>query len=201
MLLLPAMLLAAPVDPNLAQQVAENFINASGTDSNRVMNKAPRKPKRMARAPKQVTNDQQFYVFNSEDGEGFVIVAANDVVRPILGYSRTNSFDCSDIQDGMKWWLSEYSKQIKSAINRNMPPSAEIEQEWALLKNNSSLAATEIVSPLVTTKWNQAPYYNDLCPYNIFAIATNFHTLTGCAATALAQVMNFWEWPQIGREP
>lgn len=196
--MLPAMLLAAPVDPNLAQQVADNFINAPESGANGSVHRFPRKQKRMARVAKQVTDDQQFYIFNGEDGEGFVIVAANDVVRPILGYSRTNSFDCDDMQDGMKWWLSEYSKKINYAINSNLLPSKEVEEEWALLKSNTSLAATEIVSPLVTTKWDQAPYYNDKCPYNIFAVATNFHTLTGCAATALAQVMKFWEWPQIG---
>ena len=153
LLMLPAMLLAAPVDPSLAQQVAENFINAPETDANGVVHKAPRKQKRMARAPKQVINDQQFYVFNSEDGDGFVIVAADDVVRPILGYSKTSTFNCSDMQEGMKWWLSEYSKLIMHAINSNKRPSKDVIEEWNLLKSNSSLAATEIVSPLVATKW------------------------------------------------
>ena len=60
LLLLPAILLAAPVDPNVAQQVAENFINAPETDASGIVRKAPHKRKCMARAPKQITNDQQF---------------------------------------------------------------------------------------------------------------------------------------------
>lgn len=197
----PAMLLAAPVDPNLAQQVAENFINAPETDANGVAHKAPRKQKRMARAPKQLTNDQQFYVFNSEDGEGFVIVSADDVVRPILGYSDSNFFDVNNVPDGVKFFLDNYNKQIKYAQENNLTQSDEIREKWEAIRNNG-IQATTIVAPLITTKWDQAPLYNSLCPIvSVFVpeiLYIQEQAVTGCAATALAQVMNYWEWPQRG---
>lgn len=193
--MLPAILFAAPVDLNLAQQVAENFINAPETNANGAIQKAPHKRKRMMQALKQVTSDQQFYIFNSNDGVGFVIVSADDRTHPIIGYSDKGYIDCNTLPQGVAWWLSEYSRQIESAIRNNVLPTEEITREWDMLKNKSYLSATEVVSPLISTTWDQAPYYNVKCPYNGL---TQSYTLTGCAATALAQVMKYWEWPIVG---
>ena len=195
LLLLPAILLAAPVDPNVAQQVAENFINAPETDASGIVRKAPHKRKCMARAPKQITNDQQFYVFNSEDGEGFVIVSADDIAHPILGYSSTGSLDSRDMPENLRWWLSEYNRQVVWAKGNNITQSPEIADEWQQVISNNIIAATPVVSPLVQTIWSQAPYYNNKCPFNYLVMQ---RTVTGCAATALAQVMNYWQWPTIG---
>lgn len=200
------MLLAAPVDPNLAQQIAENFINAPETDASGTTHKAPRKQKRLARSPKQVMTNQQFYIFNSEDGEGFVIIAADDRSRPILGYSDTGNFDCDNVPEGVAWWLSEYSRQIDMAINNNVLPSEIVIDEWERLKSKSNIMASVVITPLITTEWDQAPLYNALCPIVSRVVEKGLFTttyqkeqaVTGCAATALAQVMNFWEWPQIG---
>lgn len=204
LLMLPAMLLAAPIDPNLAQQVAENFINAPETGANSAIRKAPRKPKRMMRAPKQITNDQQFYVFNSEDGEGFVIVAADNVARPILSYSKTGTFDMENIPANKMGWLSMYNDEIKYAQSNNLQASEETQQAWAEVLENRHVAAEVVVAPLLTTTWAQSPYYNKYCPtITVF----NWNTLsyvsakapTGCAATALAQVMKYWNWPVQGK--
>lgn len=195
LLMLPAMLFGAPVDPNLAQQVAENFINAPETDANGVVRKAPRKPKRMARAPKQITNDPQFYVFNSKDGDGFVIISADDVARPVLGYSRTRKFDTNNTPLCVVSWLSEYNTQILWAKNNNIPQTEEVSVEWQNLLKESASNATPIVEPLIQTIWNQAPYYNQYCPYNSLV---GQRTVTGCVATAFAQVMRYWEWPLSG---
>ena len=205
------MLLAAPVDPNLAQQVAMNFINAPETDANGVAHKAPRKPKRMARAPKQLTNDQQFYVFNSEDGEGFVIVSADDVARPILGYSKTGTFDMENIPANKRGWLSMYNDEIKYAKSNNLQASEETQQAWAEVLENRYAEAEVVVAPLLSTTWDQSPYYNALCPMvtqwelvddGLFTDTYRYYTgraVTGCAATALAQVLNYWEWPKRGK--
>ena len=185
---------AEQVDLSVAQQVANNFINAPSIDTNGIR-RAPKKLKQMARTPKQIIDNQQFYIFNSEDGKGFVIIAADDRVSPILGYSHTGTFDYNNVPNGLANWLSEYNRQINHAVANNISPSADIIAKWEQLKTQAFVEATEIVSPMITTKWNQAPYYNVLCPYN--SITQSF-TLTGCAATALAQVMKYWEWPIIG---
>ena len=205
LLMLPAMLLAAPVDPNVAQQVAENFINAPETDASGIVRKAPHKRKCMARAPKQITNDQQFYIFNSEDGEGFVIVAADNVARPILGYSKTGTFDMENIPANKRGWLSMYNDEIKYAQSNNLQASEETQQAWAEVLENRHVAAEIVVAPLLTTTWDQNPYYNASCPmvtqYTgiIFRTYYTGQAVTGCAATALAQVLNYWEWPKRGK--
>lgn len=194
LLMLPAMLLAAPVDPNLAQQVAENFINAPETGANSAIRKAPRKPKRMMRAPKQITNDQQFYVFNSEDGEGFVIVAADNIAHPVLGYSKTGIFDVNNAPDNVRWWLAEYNREISWAKANNISQSEEIAEEWGKTLSSQIKAATVVVGPLIQTKWDQQGPYNNMCPiYN-----GSDRAMTGCVATAVAQIMNYWQHPVRG---
>ena len=153
---------AEQVEFLIAQQIANNFINAPSIDANGVR-RAPKKLKQMARAPKQIIDNQQFYIFNSEDGEGFVIIAADDRVHPILGYSYTGTFDYNDVPNGLAYWLSEYSRQINYAIENNVSPSADIIAKWEQLKTQAFVAATEIVSLLITTQWDQAPYYNNQC--------------------------------------
>ena len=195
LLLLPAMLLAAPVDPNVAQQVAENFINAPETDASGIVRKAPHKRKCMARAPKQITNDQQFYIFNSEDGEGFVIVSADDVAHPILGYSLSSAWDNDNIPGGLHWLLEEHNRQIQWAKENNIEQGKDIALEWRQIRLNQVKSATTVVGPLIQTEWGQSPYYNAKCPYNSLV---GQRTVTGCVATAMAQVMRYHNWPQMG---
>lgn len=191
--LLPSLLWAAPVDPNMAQQVAENFINAPQQDANGVL-RAPQKRKKMAKVSKQVTNDQQFYIFNSQDSEGFVIVAADDVARPILGYSHSENLDIENIPDNLRWWLSEYDRQIRWAQDNNIEQSEETAKEWQTINSNRVKATTPVVAPLLQTKWDQGAPYNNLCPiYN----GTD-RAATCCVATATAQIMKYWQHPAQG---
>lgn len=208
-LLLPSLLCAAPVDPNLAQQVATNFINVPQKDAKGILH-APQKRKHMRKVARQITTDQRFYVFNSEDGQGFVIVSADNVARPILGYSKTGTFDTENIPSNKRGWLSLYNDEIKYAQDNNLQPSEETQQAWAEVLENRMSAADVVVAPLLTTTWDQSPYYNALCPMvtqvdvnkGIFADTYIYYTgqaVTGCAATALAQVMKYWEWPKQGK--
>jgi hypothetical protein len=64
-----------------------------------------------------------------------------------------------------------------------------------LLDGRKNVSVSTAVSPLVQTKWDQSPYYNNLCPYDN---SKGERTVTGCVATAMAQVMNYWEYPKKG---
>ena len=195
LLVLPTLLHAVPIDPSLAQRVAENFINAPEANASGV-NKIPRKPKHMARAAMQITSDQQFYIFNSEDAEGYVIVAADNVAIPILGYSYSGTLDVNNMPENMRWWLSEYDREIKWAIAQGIGPTADTQSEW---QNLSYIAkakkADVIVAPLIQTHWSQTPRYNNLCPYDA---DKQKRCVTGCVATAMAQIMKYWEYPAKG---
>lgn len=193
----PAMLLATPIDPNFAQQVAENFINAPEANAIGYVNKVPRKERRLARIAKQITNNQHFYVFNSEDADGYVIVAADNVATPILGYSYSGSLDVDSMPENMRWWLSEYDREIQWAITQGIEPTADTKAEWQSLSTTRKAKQAEvIVSPLIKTEWSQETWYNNKCPYDANA---GKRCLTGCVATAMAQIMKYWEHPAKGR--
>ena len=197
LLFVPVILTAAPVPPSSAQQIAENFINYSITSTNGTVDKTPHKTKRMARAMQQNTIGQQFYLFNSEDGEGYVIVAADDVAIPVLGYCDTGVLDVDNMPDNMRWWLSEYDREIKWAIAQGIEPTDDTKEEWKALSNARRAKQAEVVvAPLIKTEWSQSPWYNNKCPYDSKA---DKRCVTGCVATAMAQIMKYWEHPVKGR--
>lgn len=124
------------------------------------------------------------YIFNKTDRHGFVVVAADDVAGDcILGFSDEKDFDYNNMPDNLKWWLSEYQKQISWARENNVSMSPSRKGDYA---------DEEIIVPplLGATVWDQGEPFNKLCPVG---------TLTGCVATAMAQIMYYHKWPLIGK--
>lgn len=130
-----------------------------------------------------------FYVFGTENNDGFVIVSGDDRVAPVLGYSATNGFSAENMPENLQWWLGEYAKQIQYAIENNVEPTAEVQQQWTQPSALARSTATT-VAPLLTTTWNQWAPYNNLCPMD-----GEYRTPTGCVATAMAQIMKYWNYP------
>lgn len=130
------------------------------------------------------------YLFTCPKG-GFVMVAADDVARPILGYSPTSTIDPAALPAPLAEWLTAYQLQIDAARSAEAKASASDAAEWErLLCGEITPMAKEGVGPLLTTQWDQVAPYNDLCPGN---------AVTGCAATAQAQMMKYWNFPSFGR--
>ncbi len=133
-----------------------------------------------------------FYIFNSNT-KGFVIVSGDDFVIPILGYSSKGVFDVNNIPQNVAKWLESYKSEIRAGIQSNIQPTTEIEDEWKQLQdgtfNNSSAKDINNVNPLMQTQWDQSPFYNSLCPGG---------SVTGCVATAMAQIMKYWNYPATG---
>lgn len=138
-----------------------------------------------------------FYVFSNKDNTGYVIVSADDIARPVLGYSNSGSFNISNLPENFKWWLSEYNREITWAIKQNITQSDETAKEWKQYKesNFGNEIQGEIVSPLIKSKWDQRSPYNNLCPFDY---DSSKRALTGCVATAMAQIMNYWKYPEQG---
>lgn len=118
------------------------------------------------------------YLFNKAEG-GYVIVSADDVAAPVLGYSDTGSLDPENLPANFLWWLNEYEEAIRTASEEGATPYVNI-----------SRADYAPIAPLVKTLWNQGTPFNDLCP----KIGTET-TVTGCVATAMAQVIKYHNWP------
>ena len=178
---------AARVSPESAAVVANNFMNVRATSAG--AQKAPAK-RMMLKTPAQAV-ENQYYVFQNAGGEGWVIVAANDVVRPVLAYSNTGSFDVDNMPSNVQYWMDEYNRQIQFEAANTVTTPADVQQVWDALRAGQPLmTATPVVAPLIQTNWDQtAPYFN-MCP-----TSGAVHCLTGCVATCMAQVMNYHQWP------
>ena len=188
--LLPTMQ-AAPVDAARAERVARHFWNAHRDRSVAPLAQA------MQRADLRWDG---FYLFQPAECDGFVIVAADDAVRPVLAYSFHNRALRGDsVGSNMAWWLDGWQQQIAAARTAGLKATTAIADEWRLLDNDpvgdpDPIAAVE---PMVTTQWDQDEPYNDSCP-TMSVWGWTLHAATGCVATAMAQVMRYWEWPVRG---
>jgi hypothetical protein len=187
---------AKQVDENTAKQVGQNFL-ATRTNSQTLKNSSSfqlvyKSNSKISNPLASIQPTTYFYVFNASTS-GFIIVAGDDNVTPILGYSDQGVFDPNNIPRNVAKWFEGYKSEIRSIIEQNIQPTNKIKDEWQSLKNgntnNSSAKTRASVNPLMQTQWNQSPYYNSLCPGG---------SVTGCVATAMAQIMKYWNYPATG---
>ncbi|AHM62120.1 Peptidase C10 family protein [Flammeovirgaceae bacterium 311] len=143
-----------------------------------------------------------FYVFNIGENGGMIFVAGDDKVTPILGYTDAGSYDPKRMPPHFTKWLEYYKNEIRYAI-QSLPQNEALQKEWTGLlkgtvsgtKAGAAAASTNGVNPLIASKWDQSPFYNQLCPYDDDA---RDRAVTGCVATAMAQIMRYWEYPAKG---
>ena len=191
-------LIGGPIDETTAKQLAQSFWKDNNTMAVRdgKVFKKKMDDARFVNVAAQY-GYSEFFIFNNTAGKGYVIMAADDCVTPILGYSYENNFDSGELPPNFKAWLDGYAEQIRAAVAIKAQATAEIRSDWECLRQSKPLPikSEKAVSPLVQTKWNQAPYYNAQCPYDDNA---NVRTVTGCVATAMAQIMKYWSYPMHG---
>ena len=137
-----------------------------------------------------------FYVYNLEPS-GFVIVAANKSVEPLLAFSSESLCSATDRHPAVKSVLSSYSEQISYAVKNNIDATEQTAAEWEhYLKNDFHPRAVRSVAPLLVTKWDQGKYFNSQCPED--SNGTDGHVVVGCVATAIAQLFNYFRYPTQG---
>lgn len=130
-----------------------------------------------------------FYVFNYSDS--FVIVAGDDGMSPVLGYSTANSFDSSNIPDGLNSLFECYRRNVEALRQGKATPIPSAAAEWAGMLSVAQAASNPVtVVDLKTALWNQGSPYNGACP-----VLGDDQCLTGCGATALAILMKYYEFP------
>ncbi|MDD4148843.1 MAG: C10 family peptidase [Bacteroidales bacterium] len=133
-------------------------------------------------------------IFTFETG-GFVAISLFDEVRPLLAYSFTGDLDLENISDNANAWYMRAGQKIIEQSKLNI-----INKE-ALRERQSIDAGTFVVnnqksSYLLTSHWAQGCYFNQFCPADINGYCGN--CVTGCVATAMAQIMYYWQYPQFG---
>lgn len=194
---------AAPVDPATAAKVATNFYRQCAVKSGAVQQKS-------MVALSDVTSQtpyQNIFVFNEAHGNGFVLVAGDDRSIPILGYSTTGTFDYASLTDNARNWIEHYEQEIASIQKNNAAPYENTAAEWESMMTGTYTASKgTVVAPLIQTEWGQSVCnddliavsdgYNKFCPYDN---AAKSRAVTGCVATAMAQIMKYWNWPEKGK--
>ena len=133
------------------------------------------------------TADAAYYAFNDESGKGFVIISGDDRTDAVLGYSDSGTYNEDSLPENMKAWLQGYVRQIRYIDSLGITSEATAKAKSSTL----TVALHDSIAPLIKTKWDQGAPYNNLCP-----LMVGGRCQTGCAATALAQVMYYHQWPQ-----
>ncbi|MCF0192254.1 MAG: C10 family peptidase [Prevotella sp.] len=174
--------------PTMAQQVSEDealqeakkFLGTTQQSSKRKVNAANSLSLAYTSKAADKTN---FYVFNENDADGgFVFVAGDKRIAPIIGYAESGSFSENDMPDNMRAWLKGYEMQMKELSNSATDANSNIKR---------ASASKPAIEPLIKAQWSQSDPYNGKCP-----TVNGKATLTGCVATAMAQVMSLWKFPE-----
>lgn len=176
-----AITFAGPVDLEMARTKAAKFLKAQH-GSSIVLTETPEyAPARSIKGVATSSDTPAYYVFNAENENGYVIVSGDDRTEEILGYATNGSFDMDNMPENVKAWLQGYTEQI-AMLETYVPQqqnAAQYTSQWTA------------IAPLTKTKWNQSAPYNNQCPLH-----DGERSVTGCTATAMAQVMKYHEWPK-----
>lgn len=169
---------AATVDAESARQIATQFVKS--------------RVARQLMSPRAVTMSMvhvepsavkegvaDYYVLNATDGNAFVIVAGDDRAEEVLGYGE-GRIDMSDLPCNLRWLLNSYKEQMEYLHSH---PQAQVQRVAPY--NDVTIA------PMVTCNWNQREPFNNQCP-----MYEGERSVTGCVATAMAQVMYYWRFPE-----
>jgi len=176
-----------------AEEIAGSFFSQSISNSQKISSVSGK----IHFIPKTIDSSVQkgaeaFYVFNRGENNGFVIVAADDCAKTILGYADSGSFDYNTIPENLKYWLQMYENEINTISGSNTLQSVR-----TIAKSKNESGNTSGILPLLgNIKWNQSAPYNQLCP--VINSTTGEKAVVGCVATGMAQVMKYYQWPAQG---
>ena len=121
---------------------------------------------------------QPYYVFNDDTGKGFVVVAGDDKMGEVLAYSHEAFIDMANLNPEARYLFDSY-RQVYEELGKN---------KGLTTRAKTATKATDDVQPLLKSKWGQDYPYSKQTQY-----------VTGCVATAVAQVMYYHKWPAQGK--
>ena len=181
-----SMAFASPIDEFAAERLAYKFMHSFNDDLSVKLSAVPFPAEAKSRESGQAS--PAFYAFNADSGRGFVLISGDDAFSPVIGYSDHGSFSYSeDMPDGLSRFLDSYSSYVH-AVRKG---------EAVASRHSTSIDGVKFqeVKPMLTTQWNQTEPYNNYCPKQY-----DIKCPTGCVATALAQVCNFYQYPTQGAD-
>ena len=180
--LMASVLFAGPVTKQQAQEMAAQFL-AGKSITHRAASASQMHIKVVMNAVDEA-GQPYLYAVQPDNQRGFVIVSGDDRFRDFLGYSESGTFDNANMPDNMRAWLQGYVDEMKHLKAIGYQPSASAAHRASGVK--------KAISPLIQTHWNQDDPYNQKCP-NFFEYGKS---VTGCVATAMAQIMYYHKYPE-----
>jgi len=165
---------AESINEQQALAIATRFMASHAMPSStlKMSSKAPRLHNAW---PGDKASAAYYYVFNATRG-GYVIVAGDDRVPAVLGYSDKGNLAPQDAPDAFKYLLEGYAAQIE-ALDHGAMAMTQVQPRPA-------------IAPLLASAWSQQSPYNAQLP-----VINGHHAVVGCAATAMAQILYYWKWP------
>lgn len=168
--------MAKPIGINRAANRASSLLGKSVTATESVTNEVRSRVPVQSAAP-------AYYVFNATDTQGFVIISGDDQMPEVVAYSYTNWFNAADMHPALVEMLSDYTQLVNDV-------RAGLSDAPAMAP---AVGAKAVVAPLCASEWGQDKPYNTLCPQS-----GGKDCPVGCVATAMAQIMYHFRWPEVG---
>ena len=183
---------ARPVDQETARNLGQSFVRVHFEIASQSYELT------LAQTAFSDRGEACYYIFNVGD-TGFVILAADDNYRPIIGYSHQGAFNPNDMAPAMTDYLERVRQGVMKASAEAVPAVA-VAADWAMLEQQGRLVSRHggrADAYLVQTTWNQNYPYNYYCPVGDGS-GPGGHCYAGCVATAAAQLMKYWNHPLHG---
>lgn len=140
-------------------------------------------------------DDPLYYIISHETG--YAVVAGNKNAVPLLAYSSEGGFNSENVIPPLMMWLNHYEEQLSALYKEDfINPSCQQQWENVLSHLPGSYRSVDEVKPFLTAQWGQGEKYNFYCPRDISA--TNGRAVTGCVATAMAQLLYYFRFPENG---
>ena len=194
LLIIPSLIYSATVNIETAKQVAMNWYLERNV-------KASNNPEIVETFIEKENSENVYYFFNfGLPAGGFVLVAADDAVFPILGYNFEHEYSLDNHPPQFDKMLASFKEQIVYVKENNLLGNEEIRNEWSRLNVVSEefeiIRDIRDVSPLLSTNWDQGYSWNTYCPADPYG--PGGYVYAGCVAVAMAQVMKYWAHPTTG---
>jgi hypothetical protein len=177
-----------PVSTQQATKVATGFLIEQGVEKQNML------PLNHQLIEKSGTPVLHLFRFDT----GFVVIPAHASLYPVLAFSDEKVFAYESTPSAVEFWLEMYASQVLNNIQNELKPTSPLAEAWIKYGNESNLVPKTIttIDPMLSTTWNQGCYYNSALPEE--PLAPCGHLYTGCVATALAQILNYYHYPKQG---
>ena len=191
-LVFAAPLMAHPIGQETARSLAQSFVRAN-FDFTRQSSTLE-----LVMTARSDKGEACYYIYNVGE-TGFVILAADDCVRPVIGYSSEGTFNPDDMAPALADYLEKTRLYIMNEAKKGAG-NAQTAADWEMLRRSGRMVSRHggrADSYLVSTKWNQNYPYNYFCPEANGGPGGRCYA--GCVATAAAQLMKYWNHPVQGQ--